>query len=499
VLVGDLGRKREEEKKEEKMLRASVDERVGEARALREKLLESLSEGKEGVVIFVGSGLSITACFDTSTRSVPPSVSWEGLLKEGVKEAQREKIKDQKWADENLELLEKGQFVEVAEAVRTALEDRPAVFESFLRNQFHQLSCKNARLRRALMYARERGAIFVTTNYDNLLEEMMGMMPLHRSSSDAAMKTFASDPAGSRMVFHAHGHYTMPKDVVLGVRDYGQVLKDEKTQYLLKQALGHRKVLLLGCGPSGCQDPNVGVLLGDLQRVGLNSQIVVCRQSETGAFPKTVECVSYGEDYGAFVPFLESLFGPEETLTSLRSSLEDVRGPYQITATDQAGKRLFLCMLRSDTEYREIFLRPKITDEVYSSFYILPDAERPGNIFIAIDAGGELLYLSPGVNISILKGVVNLYRLTAGSFGVISFSLRADPDDWMPAPRIQNPLSAKAPAFRMAWNEGNTTLFFSSVQVGWPVDDEWKQYQWEYSTQRTKVFSESLLFTLHFP
>ncbi len=60
------------------------------------KQLLRQSFAKEGVVLFVGSGVSVAATFDPVTKKVPAAVSWSGLLRDGLERAGKG---DGAWAD----------------------------------------------------------------------------------------------------------------------------------------------------------------------------------------------------------------------------------------------------------------------------------------------------------------------------------------------------------------------------------------------------------------
>jgi hypothetical protein len=61
-------------------------------------------------------------------------------------------------------------------------------------------------------------------------------------------------------VFHVHGSYHDPREVVLDSTDYYKVTQSSEVQNILKTFLEYKTMLFVGCG-SGLEDPNFDVLL----------------------------------------------------------------------------------------------------------------------------------------------------------------------------------------------------------------------------------------------
>lgn len=61
-------------------------------------------------------------------------------------------------------------------------------------------------------------------------------------------------------VFHVHGSYHNPQEVVLDTTDYYRVANADELQNVLKTFLEYKTILFIGCG-SGLEDPNFSGLL----------------------------------------------------------------------------------------------------------------------------------------------------------------------------------------------------------------------------------------------
>ena len=61
-------------------------------------------------------------------------------------------------------------------------------------------------------------------------------------------------------VFHVHGCYHDPHEVVLDGMDYYAITQSDEVQNLLKTSLEFHTILFVGCG-SGLEDPNFDALL----------------------------------------------------------------------------------------------------------------------------------------------------------------------------------------------------------------------------------------------
>lgn len=445
------------------------------------RLRQALLRPDSSLVIFVGSGVSVSASIKNG-KLQHPCATWTGLLEEGL----RRVPETQSWKEWHLTRLKGGDaaaFVEVAQVLRDRLEKERA-FAAFLVEAFQTMECCDNALRDALQMARKRGAAFATTNYDGILEGALGESTVHRSEKQS-LKQWIDHGRG---VFHAHGHFSKPQDVVLGVSDYNAVLESELTQYALN-SLSHKTIIFIGAGPTGLGDPNVSKLLAKMASLKLGERFVLARESEVGSFNHDVVVpVSYGPNYADFVPFLRFLFAPDATI--LKPPQTAKRGPFIIkTSLTYKGQEMYLCQLKNDTQFREIFLRPfHDLRDTYHHFWM---AEfEAAHLMVYLETPDGSLALSPGVVVTTVQRNER-HRLCAGQLGIVHFNLIATADQWIGG--------SSCASILWSWREGKDRFFLKPVHVGWPdpANEDGMLYEW--STAKTQKAAEGLRFSLITP
>jgi hypothetical protein len=151
----------------------------------------------------------------------------------------------------------------------------------------------------------KRGATLLTTNYDDLLEKSCDLRRIGPSNKNDILKFNRGDLDG---VFHLHGSYYDPDEVVLDTTDYYQVRHSDEVQNVLKTFLENRTILFIGCG-SGLEDPNFDALLkwaSERQENIPNRHCLLIRNGDTLNFKLLVR-LKYGPDYQNLVPYLNKL------------------------------------------------------------------------------------------------------------------------------------------------------------------------------------------------
>jgi hypothetical protein len=109
----------------------------------------------------------------------------------------------------------------------------------------------------ALRDLEQAGALLITTNYDNLLEDITGLSAVTWENHDEFLRVTTREKRG---ILHVHGHWKQPSSIVLGRSSYERVKADALIQDLLKGLWLHKHWLYVGCG-NGLDDPNLGSLL----------------------------------------------------------------------------------------------------------------------------------------------------------------------------------------------------------------------------------------------
>src|SRR5271156_3467792 len=275
-------------------------------RALRDKKL----------VIIVGAGISLSA-----TNPSPPRITWTGLIRNGLDYLQDEGIiaVDDDELNHYRGVLQRGNT-----NIRTVLRacgylkdelDYHRQFATWLQSVFGSLhlEVRHPEVFEALREFHQRGARLMTTNYDELLERYCGLQRIRRSIAEDVRKYEQGTLDG---VFHIHGSFQDPKEVVLDPIGYYQVQTSDDVQNLLKTYLGHNTILFVGCG-SGLEDPNFNALLewaSNREENIPNHHYLLARDGDTLSYNPLIT-LKYGPNYEDLVPYLNKLLDdPAPTL-----------------------------------------------------------------------------------------------------------------------------------------------------------------------------------------
>nr|QZS37060.1 C164AB protein [Hypoxylon sp. CO27-5] len=242
------------------------DEAAREARRRQERAVEKLrfelNAGK--LAICVGSGVTMF--------SVPVAerqrLGWTGLVMNavhyiedqaaGIAHENRREIRAARRLLRKQNVTEHDLF-DAINRVTTVMKKRADLYPSWLRHAFEGLydRVENKELLDVLRQLQRKGAMLMTTNYDDLLENHCGLPSISASDTD---RLYSFQRRSFDGVFHPHGHWKDSSNVVLSAEHYYDVVRHEGVQETLRHVLSTRTVLFVGCG-GGLQDPNVGPLL----------------------------------------------------------------------------------------------------------------------------------------------------------------------------------------------------------------------------------------------
>ena len=273
-----------------------------------EQLEHELVTRPERVVMIAGIGVSL------ATSGDHPNATWKGLLRHGLQQCQdlcgtalstvdgfRGLLNDTSTSPHALASV--GQFI-----TDELVANHPGSFGRWLSDAFSGMKAIDPRIARALASLDVKLA---TTNYDNLIEDAIGRGPV--TWQDRARVTIFLRE-NSQDVLHLHGHYRSPSSVILGMRSYGEICKDEFIQTALQSLLMSGTVLFAGCG-SGLEDPNFGALLEWARSVLAyvqHSHFILVRACEIEEWRARLRGlpivpIEYGAAYPEQAPFLEGL------------------------------------------------------------------------------------------------------------------------------------------------------------------------------------------------
>lgn len=285
-----------------------ASERDRRAAEHREKIQQALRDKR--LVIVVGTGVTLSA-----THPSPSRVTWKGLVLNGLEYLEDECLvqsdsEEFKFYRACLQKTsaDQSQLLRACNYLKEEL-DRHKHYATWLESVFGTLHkhVTNPEIFQTLQWAHHNGAKLLTTNYDDLLEHECKLPYVRRSIADDVRKFERGTLNG---VFHLHGSYLDPEDVVLDVVDYYKIGKSDDVQNLMKTYLSHNTVLFVGCG-SGLEDPNFDSLRAWAFARGQNiphHHYLLARTGDNVRYEPLVT-LRYGEDFSKLPSFLSALLG----------------------------------------------------------------------------------------------------------------------------------------------------------------------------------------------
>lgn len=259
------------------------------------------------ILAVIGAGISIH-----STEN-DPSASWKGLLREGISWCVGVNRADEGWAARQVDAVESGDLEEllsVAEQITSKLGGASgAEYGLWLRQTVGALQVKQPDVLEAL---RDLGVQLATTNYDGLIEEITHLRPVTWRDAARVYRVLHHEEEG---VLHFHGYWEIPDTVVLGIRSYDAVIRDNNAQGFLKALPLTKSLLFVGFG-AGLSDHNFGALLSWIRESFSRSEYRhyrLARRDEVDQIQalhpneERVAVVSYGESYDDLATFIDTL------------------------------------------------------------------------------------------------------------------------------------------------------------------------------------------------
>ncbi|MBX3502027.1 MAG: SIR2 family protein [Alphaproteobacteria bacterium] len=240
-------------------------------------LAKRLDDPRPNVLLVVGTGISLGA-----TNSV--IAGWKGLLLSGIQRCRELGASSQRNLDAQAELIE-GAFdpstpFDLDEVLRRgdALTEilggtEGAEYATWLRDTVGSLRINQTSRRTidAVADLVRAGALIMTTNYDDLLHEAIGLEPITWEEPLKILEVVARRRTG---IIHIHGHWSRPSSVILGRRSYERIKAANLAQNELRGLWMFWHWVYVGCGGGGLSDPNLGALLQWTQEAGLGETTV---------------------------------------------------------------------------------------------------------------------------------------------------------------------------------------------------------------------------------
>jgi hypothetical protein len=180
-------------------------------------------------------------------------------------------------------------------------------FPTWLQSVFGSLyqDVRHPAILEVLKNLHENGAVLLTTNYDDILETYCGLGHIGRSKADDIVNFRRGNMDG---VFHVHGNYHDPQEIILDTTDYYQINHSDEVQNMLKAFLDDKTILFVGCG-SRLEDPNFNELLkwGAKQQKNIpNKHCLLIRDGDSLSCNPLIR-IKYGPNYHDLALYLSKL------------------------------------------------------------------------------------------------------------------------------------------------------------------------------------------------
>ena len=263
-------------------------------------LVDKLKQNK--AVFFLGTGVS---AYTTQNASL---ATWKGLLTHGIDYCQSIPIQgcDQDWVNSKKKDLSRDdieEWLSVAAILTSKLETNTH-FKTWLRKSVGSLQP----LRKELIeeIGKLNAPIF-TTNYDNLIEDILKYPHITNRQSDKIQEVLNDN---RKAVVHLHGHYDDAESVILGIRSYQDLTNNTFFQELEKAISLSKHIVYVGYG-AGLEDPNFGKLL-KWSKQNIDSEhhqyrLVLEKDAYSFTQDRKIQNIVYGKTYDDILTFFQEL------------------------------------------------------------------------------------------------------------------------------------------------------------------------------------------------
>ncbi|WP_181578445.1 SIR2 family protein [Arthrobacter sp. AQ5-05] len=306
-------------------------------------------------VVVAGTGVS------KSLSSGAPTADWVGLIRNGIERAARDIPKLDAWQSLQEISLEHActdgdtdDLINVASAVATKLKKHsPQLFSDWLRESVGLLPLTEPALAQSLGTL---GLPILTTNYDTLIEQALGLPSVTWRDPEAMRELFKGE---SRAVGHLHGIFDRPDSVILSDTDYSRILMDNRAQFVQQAHYATKSFIYVGYG-SGLDDPNFSKLLEWHSRAFPESRgdhFRLCKNDDVQSLSRQhaqhdIRVVGYGDEYSDLTGFLNTLV-PEAangTTVVIRDNLAYARE----AITEQVRQEMVVAAEIDDIDERDL-------------------------------------------------------------------------------------------------------------------------------------------------
>lgn len=204
-----------------------------------------------------------------------------------------------------------GTLTAVLEGVIDALKKTPGLYDAWMHEAFETAAVENPALAATLKKLLILPDVFVTTNYDGLLEQATGagaVSYLHPEIVFSMLEAGRND-----RVVHIHGRYSTHEgnaedSIIATDTQYRQLLSDEGAQFI-QNTIGTRTIIFVGCGKT-TSDPNISRFISFAKKylhLEKTSYFLHLSGEVPDDLPDHIVPICYGGEYGDLPAFLERL------------------------------------------------------------------------------------------------------------------------------------------------------------------------------------------------
>lgn len=282
-------------------------------------LKQTISEG--AAVIVAGTGVSIAASVDATTKRPHLQASWTGLLEDGLKWLKDHKLIEEHVADAHLTLLTNNpqthNFISAAADVTARMGGAESdLFAEWLKRTVGSITAHDRSVLDALDAVRRRGNLLATTNYDGLLLEGNSQLtPVTWLDTDVLLGAVRTRDVDN--IVFLHGYWQKPESVLLGWGSYDRNARNEEYRDDLAAFWKTSIWVYVGCGVNGLSDPDFGLLLeryGPRARQARHWDYCLVRDNQRDEFQAhfdsnelNIRAIPFGEDHADLPKYLQSL------------------------------------------------------------------------------------------------------------------------------------------------------------------------------------------------
>lgn len=271
-------------------------------------LFSVLSDSQEQIAFFFGAGISVSL---SNKR-----YGWEQWVRNGIaflpveyeRQAFYRQLGDTATAKGNpsADLL-----TSVLDGVISTLKKTPGLYEAWMHGAFETATVENHALAMTLKKLLTFSDIFVTTNYDALLERATGTTAVSYLYPEIVYPMLQNGQ--NNYVVHIHGRYSTQEgdtedSIIATDTQYSQLLDDQGAQFI-QNTIGTRTIIFIGCGKT-TSDQNISRFIKfakDYLHLEKTSYFLHLFGEEPEDLPDHIVPICFGDKYSDLPIFLERL------------------------------------------------------------------------------------------------------------------------------------------------------------------------------------------------